>query len=446
MLQQGQPALARTRTGTRLLVIDDDPFYRDMAASSLQAAGYEVVTGEDGAQGLELLRATAFDLAVVDLTMPGLDGFEVIRRTRAEGQNPTLPMIVITGQDDVASVEQAFEAGATSFVAKPINWPLFVNHVRFVNRAARAESDLRDAIRTAEFLSSLKGKVLHVLVSESQQPLRTAQGMVELLRKEVYGPLGARIYQDYAEDLHRSLEQLSATQLKMLNAGRALASEMLLQEEVVPLAEIVREAIDSVHDKAARRGVEIDARIAIPADRTILCDRSLMNQAFKMLLDSAITYSPRRTSISVDARIDATGAFSFTVADDGPALPDSMIREILAAAPARPMQSSAPVAARNTGLTISRVLVEAHQGRIALNSTSGEGTIVRLLLPRERLVAHAKPAPQASAAPQMPAPAQVPAAQPPVAMPAAVPVAPATPAPPPALRLSPRPGPKLFGR
>ncbi|MFM9941450.1 MAG: response regulator [Hyphomicrobiaceae bacterium] len=429
---QRQMGQSKVKAGTRLLIVDDDPFYRDMAASSLQAAGYEVFQAEDGVQGLELLRSMPLDMAVVDLTMPGMDGFEVIRRTRSEGHNPSLPMIVITGQDDVSSVEQAFEVGATSFVAKPINWPLFVNHVHFVGRAARAETDLRDAIRTAEFLSNLKSKVLSVLVSESQQPLRTAQGMAELLRKEVYGPLGQRIYQDYAQDLHRSLEQLSATQLKMMNAGRALASELLLQEEVIPLGEIVREAIDGLREKADRRAVEIEARIAIPTEKLLRCDRSLINQALKMMLDSAISYAPRRSSITVDARLDVSGAFTFTVSDDGPSLPESTIREILATAPVRPADGNAMAAARNTGLTISRVLVEAHQGRIAINSTSGEGTIVRLLIPSERLALVSERKPVDLAREAVPAHAAA--------------LADSQSNHPPALRMSGGPGPKLFGR
>jgi two-component system, sensor histidine kinase and response regulator len=372
-----------TRPGLRVLVVDDDPFYRDMAEASLTSAGYEVLTAEDGAQGLDFLRSAHFDLAAIDLTMPGLDGFEVIRRTRSEGQNPNLPIVVMTGTDDIASVEQSFEAGATSFIAKPINWPLFVHHVNFVGRAARAEHELRDAVRTVEFLSNLKSKVLSVLVTESQLPLRTALSMAELLRKEVYGPLGNRTYLEYAEDLYRSLDALSSTQLKLLNAGRALATELLLQEEIVTLAEVVRDAIEATREKAERRGIEIECRIAIPPDKTVKCDRALVNQALKIVLDSAVSFSPRGATITIDARIDVTGAFSFTVADDGPPLPDAVIREILATAPQR--QTAAPAASRNTSLTISRVLAEAHQGRIAINSASGEGTIVRLMLPSDRI-------------------------------------------------------------
>ncbi len=206
----------------RILVADDDPFYRELAGGALTDAGYEVVTAGDGKAALDALASIAVDLALVDVQMPEMTGLEFIESVRGTECYRHIPVIVITGQDDTESIERAYESGATSFLAKPLNWPLFVQHVNFVLKAGQAEADLRDAIRTAEFMSDLKGRVASVLVGEFQAPLRTAQGMTELLRKEVYGPLGHRIYGEYAEDLHKALEQLNSVQLKMMNSSRCV--------------------------------------------------------------------------------------------------------------------------------------------------------------------------------------------------------------------------------
>ena len=380
-------AITTAKTTRRLLVADDDAFYREIAVTSLTAAGYDVKAAADGVEALEIINTMPLDIAVVDVGMPRMGGLELIAMVRTAEASRHLPIIVITGNDDTESVEKAFQAGATSFVAKPLNWPLFVQHVNFVHKAAQAENEMRDAIRTAEFLSDLKSRVLSVLVGEFQSPLRTALGMAELLRKEVYGPLGQRIYLEYAEDLHRSLSQLNSTQLKMMNAGRVLSGELLLKEEDVALAECVRESVEAIRPKAERRGIDIEARIVVPATVRLKCDRSLVNQALKMLIEGAIEFAPRNSSITVDARLDGDGGFAFTVEDNAPALPDNMVREILNVAPAGRPDAQASSVSRNTGLIISRVLAEAHQGKLALNSTMGEGTISRLVFPKNRIQA-----------------------------------------------------------
>lgn len=376
---------AEVRVSRRVLIADDDPFYREIASATLVDAGFDVVTACDGREALEVVTATSPDLAIVDVLMPEMTGVEFLTQVRSGGQQRHIPVIVITGHDDTASIGKAYEAGATSFLAKPLNWPLFVQHVNFVLKAGQAEADLRDAIRTAEFLSDLKSRVVSVLVGEFQTPLRTAQGMAELLRKEVYGPLGHRIYSEYAEDLHKSLDQLNSIQLKMMNSSRVMSAELLLKEENIPLRASLIEAVHALRGKADRRGIDIELRQSLPADVVLKGDRSLINQALKMLIDGAVASSPRNSTISIDGRLDGEGGFTFTIEDVAPALPETMVRDILGTAPPVRQVAQQMSTSRNTSLTISRVVIEAHDGKMSLNSTIGEGTIVRLTIPRGRI-------------------------------------------------------------
>jgi two-component system sensor histidine kinase/response regulator len=369
----------------RILIADDDPFYREIAVASLVDAGYDVMSAGNGREAIDLISNSPPDLAIVDVLMPEMSGIDVLIQLRSSASHRHLPVIVITGNDDTESIQQAYDAGATSFLAKPLNWPLFVQHVNFVLKAGQAETDLRDAIRTAEFLSDLKSRVVSVLIGEFQAPLRTAQGMSELLRKEVYGPLGHRIYLEYTEDLHTALEQLNSIQLKMMNSSRMMSAELLLKEEDVPLRHCLIEAIHAMRAKADRRGIDIELRDGVRPDVLLRGDRSLFSQSIKMLLESAIAASPRNIGIQVDARIDSEGAFVLSMQDSGPAMPENMVRDILGTSTAVKPVAQQVVVSRNTSLTISRVVLEAHDGKMQINSTMGEGTVVRLVLPSSRI-------------------------------------------------------------
>lgn len=130
--------LKRDDTSPRLLIIDDDPLLRGMAAETLRHAGFEVSEAEDGIRGLTLIEQYPFDLVLLDVLMPQLDGYEVCKRLRQMRFGNRVPVLMLTGLHDNASVEKAYEAGATDFISKPINWTLLTHRVRYILRAGEA--------------------------------------------------------------------------------------------------------------------------------------------------------------------------------------------------------------------------------------------------------------------------------------------------------------------
>ena len=121
----------------RILVMDDDPIQCEFARVYLSTPTASVETAENGQVGLDMLAEGNFDLAVIDLDMPVVDGFEVIRRVRSNPELRGLPIVVVTGREDVESIDRAYDEGATSFVTKPVNWRLLSYQLRYVMRAQR---------------------------------------------------------------------------------------------------------------------------------------------------------------------------------------------------------------------------------------------------------------------------------------------------------------------
>jgi CheY-like chemotaxis protein len=121
-----------TEVRKRVLVIDDDPTFRKIAEVALADIGTLVDTAEDGSKAIARLDADNYDLVVVDLEMPGTDGFGVIRHVRTNARLADLPIIVITGRTNISSIDTAYRLGATSFVSKPVNWRLLPYKVKDV--------------------------------------------------------------------------------------------------------------------------------------------------------------------------------------------------------------------------------------------------------------------------------------------------------------------------
>jgi CheY-like chemotaxis protein len=125
---------------TRILVVDDDPILREFASVYLTTPLSTVALAPDASTALDLLAREQFDVALIDIDMPGMDGFELTECIRGQDKLRNLPIVMVTGREDIVSIDRAYAVGATSFVTKPVNWRQLSHQLRYVIRAGKQQS------------------------------------------------------------------------------------------------------------------------------------------------------------------------------------------------------------------------------------------------------------------------------------------------------------------
>jgi DNA-binding response OmpR family regulator len=125
---------------TRILVVDDDPILREFASVYLTTPMSTVALAADASTALELLTREQFDIALIDIDMPGMDGFELVECIRGQDKLRNLPIVMVTGREDIVSIDRAYAVGATSFVTKPVNWRQLSHQLRYVLRTSKQQS------------------------------------------------------------------------------------------------------------------------------------------------------------------------------------------------------------------------------------------------------------------------------------------------------------------
>ncbi|MEQ1808144.1 MAG: response regulator, partial [Burkholderiaceae bacterium] len=145
------PTLPIGEAPATILVVDDDAMVRLMAEEALAEAGYRVLVAASAEAGLMAFDAAPADLVLLDVLLPGMNGYEACRRLREHPAGQHLPIIVMTGLDDRESIAQAFESGATDFITKPMVWDLLPYRVRY---ALRASTALRDSVRSQALMEA----------------------------------------------------------------------------------------------------------------------------------------------------------------------------------------------------------------------------------------------------------------------------------------------------
>ena len=140
----------------RILVVDDQRTNVELMADLLGQRGYQVRTALDGEQALEIVRGEPLDLVVSDIMMPGVDGYELCRRLRADARTALLPVVLVTSLDPQAERVKGIEAGADDFLSKPVNWTELFARVRSLLRVKALQDEVR---RQAEALREWNAKL-----------------------------------------------------------------------------------------------------------------------------------------------------------------------------------------------------------------------------------------------------------------------------------------------
>ncbi len=133
----------KQKNSMRVLVVDDDFTTRLLYREALEPAGFKVIEAEDGITALEKYQSEKPDIILLDVIMPVMDGFEACKALRKLTHWPDTPIILVTGLDDLESIEKANQLGATDFITKPINWPILKHRLNFILKASHAFKELK---------------------------------------------------------------------------------------------------------------------------------------------------------------------------------------------------------------------------------------------------------------------------------------------------------------
>jgi adenylate cyclase len=170
---------------TRILVVDDNEMNRDVLSRRLEKQGYTVVTAEDGQIALDLLRRDPFDLILLDIMMPRVNGYQVLENLKANPLQRSIPIIVISAMDDLESVVRCIELGAEDYLFKPFNPVLLRARLNAILSKKRVRETL-----SAEQVNAMLEQ-LNTLSAEPLSPTQTNAAAALRALIETAGGLGA---------------------------------------------------------------------------------------------------------------------------------------------------------------------------------------------------------------------------------------------------------------
>jgi diguanylate cyclase (GGDEF)-like protein/PAS domain S-box-containing protein len=149
----------------KVLIVEDSPSTRMIARATIEGLGLEVFEASAGAQALEIFDREEIGLALLDVGLPDIDGFEVAERIRGHERGADTPIIMLTGKNDVESIQRAFDVGATDFASKPVSWLILGHRLLFILESARRQREIvaqRESLEETQRMAQVGRWFYHV--------------------------------------------------------------------------------------------------------------------------------------------------------------------------------------------------------------------------------------------------------------------------------------------
>ena len=387
--ERAAPEAAPMTTGAGLfLVADDDAVNRDLLLRLLRRQGHEGVGVENGRRVLEEVGTQPFDVILLDLMMPEMDGIETLQRLKASAETRHLPVIMISALDDLNSIVRCIEMGAEDYLAKPFDPTLLRARIgaslekkRLRDREHQLFMQVQDNYTRLQQLERLRDDLTHMIVHDLRTPLTSF--LTGLRTVELMGELNA----DQQEMLEGSI-QGGQTLLGMINdlldVSKMESNSLKLEYDPLTAQRLIQQAVHQVRALTEEKNQTLC--IEIPADLPAFeGDEEKLLRTLVNLLSNAIKFTPPDGLITLSAALTGDGAsMEFCVRDTGEGIPQEALGRIFDKFGQVETRQAGRKMSTGLGLTFCKLAAEAHGGAIHVESAPGQGSAFQFSVPLER--------------------------------------------------------------
>jgi len=365
----------------KILIVDDNPKNRAICEEIFEE-DFNLIQAEDGTAALRLIREQLPDVVLLDVMMPGINGYEVCQRMKADPETGHIPVIIVSAKGQTNEIIEGFDSRADDYIVKP-----FVNselraRVRATLRLKEAQDELQEANERLKELDRIKAGFTAMLVHDLRSPLSVVQVTLQMLESD---PLFAQSeYQTLIRESLASCNELFELTTDLMEIFRSESTTMVLSLSRMSIQRLVEEPFRQATVLAKKKDIDLDLRL--PEESVVIrADSYKLQRALTNLLSNAVKFTPRGGTIGLHVTLDPLGSEEASpevlidVIDSGDGIPPHDLPFIFDPYYQANTQNSGM--GSGLGLAIVKRIVAAHSGEVSVKSKLGQGSRFSLRLP-----------------------------------------------------------------
>ncbi len=353
-----------------ILIVDDVSKNIQVLATYLKREGYKLNFAQNGPEALKHAIRQPFDLILLDIMMPEMDGFEVCRQLKENKTTSDIPVIFITAKSDIASITRSFEVGGVDYITKPFNGAELIARVKTHLNLKDKETKLRE-------LNETKDKFFSIIAHDLRNPFFNLIGLSDLLGNSINEYSQEEIV-DIANAMSVSAKQGYDLLENLLDWSLVQSGRISYMPEKINLLKVAK--TNTGLFESNMRVKDIGISININEDLSAYADENMVTTVLRNLISNAIKFSVRGSDVVIDA-VRNDNEVLVSVTDQGTGISKENLEKLFKLSTKVSVKGTENESGTGLGLVLCKEFVELNGGKIWAETKQDKGTTMRFTLP-----------------------------------------------------------------
>ncbi len=370
------------RKNARVLIVDDDSLGISLMKKAMEGKGYKIATATNGKTALTKAWANNFDIIILDIKLPDINGFQICEKLKQHPSTSNIPVVFLTGLNNQKDVIKGFKSGAVDYISKPFNADEFNSRLENQLKLREYAQEMEENARISEEAKQNISTFISSLAHELKNPLNSIIGFSEILQ-------GKNISEEekisYLKHIHGSGQDLLHLLNDLIDLSKIEANLLEIHFSSIYLNNELLDIQKNYLDKLYRiRGDNVKLTLDVGNDDPkfmLVTDIIHFTQVFNNLIDNAIKYT-EEGEITMGYQLKSKNRIRFFVRDTGIGMSEDELENIFEEYELAHQKMKVTKAGRGIGLAISKKLTHLLKGEIGATSIPGKGSEFYFTLPR----------------------------------------------------------------
>jgi two-component system, sensor histidine kinase and response regulator len=366
-----------------VLVVDDNPKNVQIIALILRELKYKIIIAVNGSNAIDLVERARPDLILLDVMMPGMDGFEACKIIKSKPENKNIPVIFLTAMSEKVNIVKGFEVGGVDYITKPFNKEELISRIKTHLELKFTRDELQKTTNHLIGLNSIKDKMFSVIGHDLRSPIGSIKMTLDFLKGDIGKQYKIEDFRATIDTLAQTTDEVFGLLENLLGWAKSQSGNLAVLPEDIKVNELVNSVYLLHKGSLHQKNVHFEQHVS--EGTIVYADLNMLKTVLRNLVSNAIKFTPKGGTISLAT--NNTEEFTrIIVSDNGVGISAENMSKLFDDKQHLTTYGTNNEAGSGIGLILCNSFVKKNNGRLLVESEVGKGSSFTIELPLRQML------------------------------------------------------------